>query len=47
MTADVVLASAVWYLLHVQPQVDERVAVAVGVVLLRCVRINRAAGSDR
>ncbi|WP_411092260.1 hypothetical protein [Streptomyces sp. 049-1] len=45
--ADIALAGAVWYLLHTQPHVHEVIAAAVALLVLRCARIRKPAGSHR
>ncbi|MDT0388280.1 hypothetical protein [Streptomyces dubilierae] len=39
--ADVTLSGAVWYLLHVSPQVPEAIAAVAALVMLRCIRRRR------
>ncbi|MGW1390546.1 hypothetical protein ACWD6Q_02630 [Streptomyces nigra] len=39
--ADILIAGALYYLLHQQPQVHEAIAAAIGVAALRCLRVHR------
>ncbi|MCX4233259.1 hypothetical protein [Streptomyces ortus] len=43
--ATVVVALAMFYLLHLQPDVPEAVAVCVALVVLDCIRMRRASAT--
>lgn len=45
--AGIAHAGALWFLLHVQPQVPEVIAAAAAFLVLRCVRIGKPTGLRR